>query len=518
MIVIYHHNSKATQIWDESHQKDIALLSGSLPELLFALAQRNPERLLVWCHEDFRQQLNKEAMPFIFHHKKMLVSFNPSGKAFLTETIGYIEESSFIKVNPAVRYPTWLVSSAVGGIDASVLNLLESKLAKDNSLDYFLNSMAKLSLESGLFCYSDPELLVAGTTGYQPSANNFTLFRFVKQHYRTRWVLLMLLNLFLYERRLPLLQAVWSLFYKNRTSVKLAFGNIRIDSDKKLAKSKTVDVIIPTIGREKYLYDFLKDLAGQTIIPQKVIIVEQNPLPESRTALGYLENEPWPFRIRHFFTHQAGACNARNLALDETESDWVFFADDDIRIAPDFLEQAFAEINPNTNHVFNFCCLLQGQPPTFEAVHQTSIFGAGCSMITRESLGKSRFGKAYEFGFSEDFDFGSQLMNKGFDTYYLPQPQILHLKAPVGGFRAKPGLVWEKDEIRPKPSPTVMLYKLLYHTKEQLLGYKTNLFIKNYLRQSIKNPFRYYSNFQKQWQKSMSWANHLQSADSNIHQ
>jgi hypothetical protein len=57
-----------------------------------------------------------------------------------------------------------------------------------------------------------------------------------------------------------------------------------------------------------------------------------------------------------------------------------------------------------------------------------------------------------------DNDFGMQLRNQGVDVLYLPEPKILHLKAPVGGFRTKPKLAWENDEIQPKPSPTVMLF------------------------------------------------------------
>jgi GT2 family glycosyltransferase len=36
-----------------------------------------------------------------------------------------------------------------------------------------------------------------------------------------------------------------------------------------------------------------------------------------------------------------------------------------------------------------------------------------------------------------DNDFGMQLRNQGHDVLYLPEPQILHLKAPMGGFRTE---------------------------------------------------------------------------------
>jgi len=116
---------------------------------------------------------------------------------------------------------------------------------------------------------------------------------------------------------------------------------------------------------------------------------------------------------------------------------------------------------------------------------------------------------SYEFGYAEDGDFGMQIRNKGYDVIYLPEPAIMHLKAPMGGFRTKPKLDWHEEPIVPKPSPTVMLFALLHKTKQQLLGYKTTLFFKYYRLQAIKNPWTYFKTFQKQWKVSVKWANEL---------
>ena len=56
-----------------------------------------------------------------------------------------------------------------------------------------------------------------------------------------------------------------------------------------------------------------------------------------------------------------------------------------------------------------------------------------------------------------------------------------------------------------------MLFKKMYHTKEQLVGYQLNLFLKYYKNQSIKNPFAYYKSMQKQWEMSVKWASILKS-------
>jgi GT2 family glycosyltransferase len=123
------------------------------------------------------------------------------------------------------------------------------------------------------------------------------------------------------------------------------------------------------------------------------------------------------------------------------------------------------------------------------------------------------FNRAFEFGYGEDVDFGCQLRNRGADIIYLPDIKIRHLKVPIGGFRSTFKQPWSEDEILPKPSPTVMLNSLLNKTNAQLLGYKTQLCIKYYFVQKIKQPLRYYRTFLKQWERSKYWAEHLQSSN-----
>ena len=119
------------------------------------------------------------------------------------------------------------------------------------------------------------------------------------------------------------------------------------------------------------------------------------------------------------------------------------------------------------------------------------------------------FDLKYEYGYGEDIDFGMQLRNNGTDIIYLPYPEITHLKASIGGFRTKFVHDWEKENVLPKPSPTVMLNRRKNTTQKQLLGYRTKLFIQFYKKQEIRNPFKYLNRFKKQWKQSEVWANFL---------
>lgn len=505
MILVYQDSRKVTSVETLCESFKPLFRSEIICDVLFELAQNHPDQLIIWCHDDCKNLLDVASIQDIFTHNNMLASYNPTSN-FLPESIGYVEESSFIKVNKSVRFPTWRMSSLVGGIHASTLNLKSVKKLRSISFDYFLNSVAKLGMPNGLRCYSDPRFLNGKASVVTRSASTAQLFEFVGQHYKKSWVFLMLLNFILYQKKYPIWSAIRSLFYARRRLSFIELSTIPIQGHTEMPLEKTIDVLIPTIGRESYLLDFLNDLKSQTLLPKRIIIVEQNPLEGSESALEYLYDRQWPFAIKHIFIHQSGVCNARNLALRELKNDWVFLADDDIRIESDFLERAMNQIYENGNQVNNICCLQKGQKSEVKIVHQTTIFGSGCSIVSVKSIGDSTFNTAFEFGFGEDSDFGCQLMNKGYSIEYLPKPIILHLKAPMGGFRIKPVHAWAADSIQPKPSPTVMLFKMKNHTKEQLQGYKIILFFKYYPLQSIRNPIRYFKSMSKQWSRSVFYA------------
>lgn len=509
MLIIYHDGSKVVELSNVDVPNVAKINTLPLAEFLVAIAQEYPDVVLVWCHIRLKAQLDISEVEKLFHHQKLLFSYHPSEIGCLDKSIGYVEESPFIKINKEKTFPTWQMSSWVGGMHSQVILAVKDNIPLDNNFDYFLCSLAKLGMRKGLLCYSEPRLLKQGTFGFPTKTNKYRLFRFVKQHYKTQWVFLLLFNLMLYERKFPIIPFFCSLFYKNRSKININLEVIKVQSTQKVVDQATVDVIIPTIGRKNYLYDVLKDFSKQTVLPNKIIIVEQNPEADSTSELDYLTHEKWPFEIQHFFIHQAGACNARNIALDQTQSEWVFLADDDNRFEATLLSDIFEKIKQYGHQIVTTSYPQKNEPKKYTKVMQWPNFGAGNSFVRRDLLEKVRFNMALEFGYGEDGDFGMQLRNQGHDVLYLPEPEILHLKAPIGGFRTKPVLQWQNDSVQPKPSPSIMLYQMLHNTKEQQLGYKTILFFKYYKNQVIKNPIGYFISYRNQWERSIYWANDL---------
>lgn len=511
MIIVYHNNKRISNVVSLSNEVLPFKEKEAIAHGLLQLAIQFPKSKLVWCHEAYREYLNLDDIEQLFHHHKMMLSYNPSDCNYLGSKIGYVEDSPFINVNKKVSYPTWQMSSLVGVIHASVLLLFKGKIKLGSDFDYYLNSIAKVGMPLGLLCYSEPKLLDKAPIKTTSNASVFTLFKFVKQHYKTRWVFLLLLNMMVYEFRLPFLAFIYALFFKNRDKLSISLASIPVQSNKSVVQKTTIDVIIPTIGRRQYLYDVLQDLTKQTHLPINVIIVEQNPQEKNISELDFLHNEVWPFVIKHTFTHQAGACNARNLALSQVESEWVFMADDDIRIDSNYVEKGFQIIDGFGVFAVTFGCYEPNYQKHRKIINfiQWSSFGSGCSMVNTKAMGKLQYDVTLEFGYGEDADFGMQLRKHGVDIIYAPMPEILHLKAPIGGFRTKSNLAWHGDKIQPKPSPTVLLNKLSHQTREQVFGYKTILFFKFYQFQPIKNPIRYLMHYRKQWDISVFWANEL---------
>jgi glycosyltransferase involved in cell wall biosynthesis len=509
MIILYHNNYRITEIASSETGNFPNQINQNVVAVLLDFADKFENEILVWCHQSEKGNLNIDGIRELFHHKKLMFSYNPSSGNYFDRRLGYIEDSPFIKINKQVKYGTWQMSSHVGAIHAQTINACRKDLRAESNFDYFLNSLARRAFVHGLLCYSEPKLLLENILREAPKSNLFELFKFTRQHYRTRWVFLLFFNLFLFEKKFPLMPFLFSGFYPKRKLNPELLNRIPVISIKKNIEHGTIDVLIPTIGRKEYLLNVLNNLASQIHLPANVIVIEQNPDKDSISDLDFIQSQKWPFAIKHHFTHQAGACNARNIGLSMIESEFAFFADDDIVFENDLIEKAMETFTATGNEVFLVACHLKSQIVFPQPPKQFAVFGAGHAFVKTASLKGLKFAMAYEFGFGEDNDFGMQLRNRGFDILYISTSRILHLKAPMGGFRTKPVLRWQNDVILPKPSPTVMLFRLIYDTKEQISNYKSMIFIKNLNKSFLLNPFSYIRTFKQKWNRSVYWANEL---------
>jgi len=508
MIILIHQNAHQV-VKVLKGETEIKISETHCTKAFWELAEKYPEEIIAWCEEKYIADLNLEQWPQIFHQDLIMASYAVEN-AFLPESIGYIDQLPFVNVNRKVLYPTWQMSSDVGGIKGETLLKFKSLFEGISNFDYLLNSVAKIGQQNGLFCYSVPGL-VSRISDKKPetTATSSQLFSFVYSYYNTIWLTVLFWCYRRYENKFPLKAYFLAFLEKKCFLQKVDLSAIKIQSNKITETSISMDVIIPTMGRPKYLMQVIEDLGLQSLLPKKVIVVEQNADVNSISELAELHSKTWPFEIIHHFIHQSGACNARNIALKEVDSDWIFFADDDIRLEPDLLERVIMEMNRLGVSSINMNCKQKGEETIFKKIKQWGSFGSGTSVVKSIFAKQCAFSPIFEHGYGEDADFGMQLRQLGCDIIYHPEIEILHLKAPMGGFREKPVLAWEQEEPLPKPSPTLMAFALKYYSPQQIKGFKTSLFLKYYNKQSVKNPFLYVGEMRKRWEKSEVWAGKL---------
>jgi glycosyltransferase involved in cell wall biosynthesis len=512
MILLFHNSEQITSCL--LNGKELPSFNGSsLVNSFFDIAKAYPEELLVWAHETYKDHINEGAFSEIFHHQRIMASYTFS--SYLPETIGYIEHSPFIKVNFDVTYPTWRMHQDIGGMFSSAILALEQSIQKSQNFNIVLHSLGKIGQSQGLLCYSEPKLLkpeVAINQLPDLKATTTDLFIFVAKHYKWVWKHFLLINYSIYLSRFPLAAWLKSCFNSQFPAKINLLEQVALPLLKPIDTSKiNLDVIIPTIGRKAYLYDVLTDLTHQTLLPKCVIIVEQNPDTGSKSELDYLQTKTWPFKIIHQFTHRTGACNARNVALDLVKADWVFLADDDVRVLPNYLEDSLNFLFQFNSKVLVTECLREGEKSQNIKIKSWATFGSGTSLVCSNVIGDIRFNRALEFGYGEDVDFGMQIRNLGFDILFSTSTVLKHLKAPIGGFRTKPNLSWQNAVPLPKPSPTVLLSKILHLTPEQVLGYKSLLFFNTLKSKGFHHFFSHLSYFKKAWATSLCWAKKLNS-------
>ena len=95
------------------------------------------------------------------------------------------------------------------------------------------------------------------------------------------------------------------------------------------APARSTSVVIPTVGRPRYVVELVRSLLDGDVAPDEVIVVDNRPAdPATKQALDRdFADEP---RVRYLAEPVAGASLARNTGLRAARGDLVAFLDDDV--------------------------------------------------------------------------------------------------------------------------------------------------------------------------------------------
>ncbi len=203
MIILIHRNAQQIVKVLKGETK-IKISATVCTNAFWELAEKYPEELIGWCEEKYSTDLNLAQWSQVFHQDLIMASFAVE-TSFFPDSIGYIDQLPFVNVNRKVLYPTWQMSSDMGGIKGETLLKFKPLFQDINSFNYLLNSIAKIGQQNGLFCYSAPVLVrKISDKKLKNIATSSQLFSFVYQYYNTIWLSVLFWCYWKYEKKFPL--------------------------------------------------------------------------------------------------------------------------------------------------------------------------------------------------------------------------------------------------------------------------------------------------------------------------
>ncbi|MCF4102132.1 glycosyltransferase [Gillisia sp. M10.2A] len=327
-------------------------------------------------------------------------------------------------------------------------------------------------------------------------------YRFYKKNFKTQHSVYMFLKL-LKVNALKEFKTYWGV--DKEILVKNTFPSIPARTLSGIKGNPTVSVVIPTMYRQNYTLQLLKDYNSQTYPVTQIIVVDATP--EDKRDDTIYSRQDFNFKLTVRWQKSTGSCHARNEAIQLCRGDYIIFADDDTRILPDFVENHLKFLQ---KYNVEACNGLDISAPIHtdgldklkelykRSKKNTLIAGAAMSFSNANScvkreLVESIIGNDINFdgGYGEDTDFGFRLLKTGAILMQNPYSPILHLKPPSGGYRhwglqasligkARKKQAWELDHpvkyIKPVPSPTILYGILKHYPENQVREYRSKYF------------------------------------------
>ncbi|MFL5812876.1 MAG: glycosyltransferase family 2 protein [Bdellovibrionia bacterium] len=229
-----------------------------------------------------------------------------------------------------------------------------------------------------------------------------------------------------------------------------------------MSSTKTISVLIPTLGRDKEVRDTIQALLNQTRVPDEIVVVDQNAddFPELDK---YLDSLPL---VKHVKSDTLGLGFNANVCLAHATSDIVLYLDDDITPDPRLVEmhlenyeklekddphfggvagrveQPSGDPDPKTIKRVGVFHRLSGTiTARFNAIerHEVDIAPGGNMSFYRHILNKI---DGCDLGFAGnsyfiDTDCALRVKQAGYRIVFDPRATLKHLMAPAGGCRTR---------------------------------------------------------------------------------
>lgn len=400
-------------------------------------------------------------------------------------------------LNFVIRERVW---SQLDGFDDSYENNFMQGL--DFGFTMLRDSGAVPLYVKGLFTSAEKEVLISVKDRYH----------FFAKYFKRRHSIYMLLRQCIF--RLP---KEYAAFKTTKTVAAFKGKPISLKPLMSITGQPKISVVIPTMKRQQYTQLLLEDYKKQTYPITEAIIIDATPA--SERVSQYYNQEDFDFPIKQKWQTTKGSCRARNEAIALCTGDYIIFADDDVRILPDFVENHIKLLQSyNAKACNGLDIMAEHVSQNLEdlklrltalgdrrwKVGVSHIFSNANSMV-ETNLVKQLIGNDVNFdgGYGEDTDFGLRILKAGEVLLHNPYAPNLHLKPKQGGYRfwgesskllgkkRKPQ-PWEFNSpvkwIRPVPSPTITYGILKHYNKQQIKEWRKKYFF-TYLFKGSKWSF-----------------------------
>ncbi len=221
--------------------------------------------------------------------------------------------------------------------------------------------------------------------------------------------------------------------------------------------------IIATRNRPKELLATIESLVAQTVLPAELCIVDSSDAAEVRAdieALCRTAGVP----LDYFHPAPKGLTVQRNVGMERTTGDPLFFIDDDVWLAPDCHEEILKEYGRWGRELGGVRATpINGARPRWYTIFWRRFFGMGgwwpeasgrmrpgffvegvsdssdvkeldyfngwFMSYRREAIGLERFDEALSgYAYQEDIDFSYRVRQRGYLLLQTPRARVHHLK------------------------------------------------------------------------------------------
>jgi glycosyltransferase involved in cell wall biosynthesis len=221
----------------------------------------------------------------------------------------------------------------------------------------------------------------------------------------------------------------------------------------------TLSIVIPTYRRSEKLPQLLESLVPQTLRPQEILIIDQNP--EQKTPDWFSEfAAKLPLKIE--FLAEPNASSARNLGFKKSCGDVVLFVDDDLVAGKDFCERGMQRLREFPNEVHCLCpVILVGGRITGTEMIDTNSAGPVADLVKlKNSITAAVFFERQYFketgGFdehlfrfartAEDQELFLRMLRRGMEFWLDQSLFIDHDENVPGGCELRSGDYWKSRE------------------------------------------------------------------------